>query len=72
MVLAHELNDFTMKEAMKFYPPLKAVFKVRLDLLCVLVMHDWNIFGYKAYRSRRHCSEYYQPLSGIQIYYAYV
>ncbi|KAF8814591.1 carbohydrate esterase family 4 protein [Phlegmacium glaucopus] len=27
MVLAHELNDFTMKEAMKFYPRLKAAFK---------------------------------------------
>lgn len=27
MVLAHELNDFTMQEAMKFYPRLKAAFK---------------------------------------------
>ena len=31
MVLAHELNDFTMKEAMKFYPPLKKVFDVRFS-----------------------------------------
>ena len=72
MVLAHELNDFTMKEAMKFYPPLKAVFKVRLHLLCVRYCKIENISGYKAYRSRRRCSEYFQPISGIQIYYANV
>ena len=34
MVLAHELNDFTMQEAMKVYPSLKAAFKVGLYLLC--------------------------------------
>ncbi|KAF8962880.1 hypothetical protein BDZ97DRAFT_1905073 [Flammula alnicola] len=27
MILAHELNDFTMAEAIKYYPMLKAVFK---------------------------------------------
>jgi len=29
VILAHELNNFTMEEAMKFYPQMKANFKVR-------------------------------------------
>jgi hypothetical protein len=29
IMLTHELNNFTMSEAIKFYPQLKAAFSVR-------------------------------------------
>jgi len=33
MILAHELDDFTMSEAMKFYPILREAFEVSFRLI---------------------------------------
>lgn len=42
MILAHELNEFTMGEAIKYYPKLKEVFKVSFHIvhcLCSLLIY---------------------------------
>lgn len=38
-MLTHELNNFTMSEAIKFYPQLKAAFKVSFNPLVAFLVH---------------------------------
>ena len=41
IMLTHELNNYTMSEAIKWYPALRAAFEVKFSVLFLLV-DDWE------------------------------
>ncbi len=53
MILAHEVNEFTMTEAMKYYPKLKEVFKVSHHTVLAVPTHHSSTVSSTLFPSRQ-------------------
>ena len=68
-MLTHELNNYTMQEAINMYPKLKAAFDVSpfpFSKVSFLIS-----FLFVAPRSRSHCAQPDATLRGDELYHSY-
>jgi len=67
-MLFHELDDYTMTEAMKWYPKLKESFDVRVRFFCADPFH--SLTRETVHRTGWRRLQHYAPLRGRQRYSA--